>query len=417
MVLKIKQIFFVCFLCLFIPSLILAAEINSLNLNDALNYALTHPRIQGKKKELDVANEKLNTSRWLRFPAVSVISSAGQSSLASRDREPVTTIRFEQPLWAGGRISSSIEANQARLNSSIYGLSEIEQDVLGKTSATYCSLLKMQEKIEASKENVEEHKRLLSLIQRKARNEVSPMVEIVLAKTRLEQAQYEQIQLITQATNLKAELESLIGQPFQSIKNPKVALSIPSDLDQAISLTISNSPTIKRLESDVEASSADIDVAKASIWPQISARNDNIIGGVTEGNISYLALTYAPGNGLSAVSNASEARARKEVAETLIRSAALELSNKVRADWNQYFAEMKQAEVLSNLVETSQGVYESYLRQYAVGKKSWVEVLNAKKESTQAKYTYSESQWNSFMAGVRLQISTGMIIHDSTNLK
>jgi adhesin transport system outer membrane protein len=417
MVLKIKQIFFVCFLCLVIPSLISATELNSLSLNDALNYALTHPRIQGKKKELNVANEKLNTSKWLRFPAVSVISSAGQSSLASRDREPVTTIRLEQPLWAGGRISSSIEANQARLKSSIYGISEIEEDVLGKTSAAYCSLLKMQEKIEASKENVEEHKRLLSLIQRKARNEVSPMVEIVLAKTRLEQAQYEQIQLTTQATNLKAELESLIGQPFQSIKNPKVALSIPSDLEQAISLTISNSPTIKRLESDVEASSADIDVSKASIWPQISARNDNIIGGITEGNISYLALTYAPGNGLSALSNTSEARAKKEVAETLIRSTALELSNKIRADWNQYFAEMKQAEVLSNLVETSQGVYESYLRQYAVGKKTWVEVLNAKKESTQAKYIYSESQWNSFMAGVRLQISTGMIIHDSPNLK
>jgi len=417
MVLKIKQIFFVCFLCLTIPSLISATELNSLNLNDALNYALTHPRIQGKKKELNVANEKLNTSKWLRFPAVSVISSAGQSSLASRDREPVTTIRLEQPLWAGGRISSSIEANQARLKSSIYGISEIEEDVLGKTSAAYCSLLKMQEKIEASKENVEEHKRLLSLIQRKARNEVSPMVEIVLAKTRLEQAQYEQIQLTTQATNLKAELESLIGQPFQSIKNPKVALSIPSDLEQAISLTISNSPTIKRLESDVEASSADIDVSKASIWPQISARNDNIIGGITEGNISYLALTYAPGNGLSALSNTSEARAKKEVAETLIRSTTLELSNKIRADWNQYFAEMKQAEVLSNLVETSQGVYESYLRQYAVGKKTWVEVLNAKKESTQAKYIYSESQWNSFMAGVRLQISTGMIIHDSPNLK
>jgi len=417
MVLKIKQIFFVCFLCLIIPSLISATELNSLSLNDALNYALTHPRIQGKKKELNVANEKLNTSKWLRFPAVSVISSAGQSSLSSRDREPVTTIRLEQPLWAGGRISSSIEANQARLNSSIYGISEIEEDVLGKTSAAYCSLLKMQEKIEASKENVEEHKRLLSLIQRKARNEVSPMVEIVLAKTRLEQAQYEQIQLITQATNLKAELESLIGQPFQSIKNPKVALSIPSDLEQAISLTISNSPTIKRLESDVEASSADIDVSKASIWPQISARNDNIIGGNTEGNISYLALTYTPGNGLSALSNTSEARAKKEVAETLIRSTTLELSNKIRADWNQYFAEMKQAEVLSNLVETSQGVYESYLRQYAVGKKTWVEVLNAKKESTQAKYIYSESQWNSFMAGVRLQISTGMIIHDSPNLK
>jgi adhesin transport system outer membrane protein len=174
------------------------------NLNDALFYALAHPRIQGKKKELDVANEKLNTSKWLRYPSVSVISSAGQASLGTRDREPVTTVRLEQPLWAGGRISSSIEASQARLQSSMYGLSEIEQDVLNKTSGAFCSLLKMQEKIEASNENVEEHKRLLGLIQRKARNEVSPMVEIVLAKTRLEQAQYENIQISEKHVNVTA---------------------------------------------------------------------------------------------------------------------------------------------------------------------------------------------------------------------
>ena len=417
MISRFRPIICVFIFCLTSQIVFAETDTKVVNLNDALFYALAHPRIQGKKKELDVANEKLNTSKWLRYPSVSVISSAGQASLGTRDREPVTTVRIEQPLWAGGRISSSIEASQARLQSSMYGLSEIEQDVLNKTSGAFCSLLKMQEKIEASNENVEEHKRLLGLIQRKARNEVSPMVEIVLAKTRLEQAQYENIQITTQATNLKSELEALIGQPLQGIKNPKVALSVPSDLDQAISLTVANSPTIKRLESDVEASAADIDVAKAAMWPQISARSDNIVGGITEGNISYLALTYAPGNGLSVLSNSNEAKAKKEVAETLIRSTALELSNKVRSDWNQYHAEMKQAEVIGNLIETSQGIYDSYLRQYSIGKKTWIEVLNAKKEATQAKYLFAESQWNSFMAGVRLQISTGMIIHDSPNLK
>ena len=417
MALELKRIFYVFLFFLITHSAFAETDVKFLNLNDALTYALAHPRIQGKKKELDVANEKLNTSKWLRYPSVSVISSAGQGSLANRDREPITTVRIEQPLWAGGRISSSIEASQARLQSSMFGLTEMEQDVLNKTSAAFCSLLKFQEKIDASNENVEEHKRLLALIQRKARNEVSPMVEIVLAKTRLEQAQYENIQLVTQATNLKAELEALIGQPFQGIKSPHAALKVPNDLDQAITLTVSSSPTIKRLESDVEASSSDIEVARAAVWPQISARSDNIIGGVSEGSISYLALTYSPGNGLSALSNTSEAKAKKEVAETLIRSTALELSNKVRSDWNQYYAEMKQAEVISNLIETSQGIYDSYLRQYGIGKKTWIEVLNAKKESTQARYLYSESQWNSFMAGVRLQISTGMIIHESPNLK
>jgi adhesin transport system outer membrane protein len=392
-------------------------ETKVLTFNEALGFALSHPKIQGKRQELDVANEKLNTSKWLRYPSLTVLSSAGQASIGSRDRTATTTVRLEQPLWAGGRISSSIESSQARLQSSMFGLSEMEQDVLGRTSAAYANLLKFQDKIESSNENVAEHKRLLELIQRKARSEVSPMVEIILAKTRLEQAQYENTQLMTQATNFKADLQALTGQSFKAIQNPKVALSLPNNLDEAISLTISNSPTIKRLESDASAFRADIDVAKASLWPQISARSEQIFGGITEGNISYLALTYAPGNGLSSISAKNEASAKKDVAETLIRSSALDLSNRVRSDWNEYQAESKQIEVLTNLVQTTHGIYESYLRQYSVGKKTWIEVLNAKKEATQSKYLLAESDWNSFMAGVRLQISTGLIMQDSPNLK
>lgn len=412
-----KFLFFVLLLFTFKCVAVSESDVQILNINDALNFALSHPKIQGKQKELDVANEKLNTSKWLRYPALSVISSAGQSSPGGQDRTAVTTVRVDQPLWAGGRISSQIEANKARLQSSAYGLSEMEQEILNKTSSAFCSLLKMQEKIEASNENVLEHKRLLNLIQRKARNEVSPMVEIVLAKTRLEQAQYENIQLTTQATNLKTELEASIGRTFKGLTKPKLALTVPNDLDQAISMTIASSPTIKRLESDVEASTFDVEASKSALWPQLSARSDTIFGGVTEGTINYLALTYAPGNGLSALSAGNEAKSRKEVAESLISSTALDLNNKVRADWTQYYAELQQAEVLINLVETTQGIYDSYLRQYSVGKKTWIEVLNAKKEATQARYLLAESQWNSYMAGVRLQISTGMIFHDSPNLK
>lgn len=412
----VAVILFIFFLC--VNGFVYAdTDTKILTFDEALGFALSHPKIQGKRQELDVANEKLNTSKWLRYPSLTVLSSAGQASIGSRERQATTTVRVEQPLWAGGRITSSIESSQARLQSSMFGLSEMEQDVLAKTSATYAGLLKFQDKIESSNENIAEHKRLLELIQRKARSEVSPMVEIILAKTRLEQAQYENTQLITQATNLKADLQALTGQSFKAIKNPKVALSLPSNLDEAISLTIANSPTIKRLESDASASKADIDVAKASLWPQISARSEQIFGGVTEGNISYLALTYTPGNGLSSISAKNEASARKDVAETLIRSSALDLSNRVRTDWNEYQAESKQIEVLTNLVQTTQGIYDSYLRQYSVGKKTWMEVLNAKKESTQSKYLLAESEWNSFMAGVRLQISTGMIMHDSPNLK
>ena len=147
--LKLKRIFCIYFFFLLTSYSASAEEVNIkvLSLNDALSHALSHPRILGKKKELDVANEKLNTSKWLRYPSVSVISAAGQSSLNSRDKEPITTIRVDQPLWAGGRISSAIEANQSRVQSSMFGLNEIEQDILNKTSAAFCGLLKIQEKM------------------------------------------------------------------------------------------------------------------------------------------------------------------------------------------------------------------------------------------------------------------------------
>jgi adhesin transport system outer membrane protein len=42
------------------------------------------------------------------------------------------------------------------------------------------------------------------------------------------------------------------------------------------------------------------------------------------------------------------------------------------------------------LVDATTSVVESYLRQYAVGKKSWLDVLNAQRESTQARNTLVE---------------------------
>jgi len=42
------------------------------------------------------------------------------------------------------------------------------------------------------------------------------------------------------------------------------------------------------------------------------------------------------------------------------------------------------------LVDATSSVVESYLRQYAVGKKSWLDVLNAQRESTQARNTLVE---------------------------
>jgi adhesin transport system outer membrane protein len=256
---------------------------------------------------------------------------------------------------------------------------------------------------------------LLELIERKSRAEVSPMNEIILAKARLDQAKSENLQFKAQRNNSKSELEALIGQPFGDLKSPHISLIMASDLNTAINQAINYSPTLHRLSFESKAADADVDVAKSALWPQLSARSDEVYGGVAPGNTTYLALTYTPGNGLSSLSAAREAMTKKEVAESSIKSTTLEIQNRIRSDWNDYHTNLSQIEVLTNLAETSRGVYQSYIRQYELSKKTWVEVLNAKKESTQARYSLADAEWNSFIIGLRLQILTGLLTSSMTN--
>ena len=400
-----------------LSSCLAMADENSLSIDEALTLAINHPTIETKRNEYKGAFERLEGSKWHRFPSVSVMSSAGQSSPLKNSSEVVTTLRVEQPLWTGGRITGTIDLAKAKLGASESAINEVEQDVLIKTSYAFFNILKLQSKIETSKESILEHQRLLELIERKSRAEISPMNEIIFAKARLDQAKTENIQLQTLLSNSRADLESYTSKSIKGLKVPRISLAMPNDLDSAIKEAINYSPTLKRLAFESKAAEADIDVAKSGLWPQLSARSDEIFGGVVPGNTTYLALTYTPGNGLSSLSATREAATKKEVVESNIKSIQLEIGNKIRSDWNEYQSNLRQAEVQTNLAETTRGVYESYVRQYDAGKKTWVEVLNAKKEATQAKYNLADCEWNSYIAGLRLQIYTGLLTAASTPTK
>lgn len=420
MTLKLKQnkvknfIFFSVFVA--INQAVWAAE-PVISINEALALSFSHPSIQAKKNEYQGAYQRLETSKWQKFPSVAVVTSAGQSSIASTEREPVTTVRLEQPLWSGGRITNGIDASNARLSSAEHAITETEQDILIKTATAFTNVVRLEAKLIASKENVDEHLRLVQLIERRARSELSSLAEVILSKARYDQAKAESIQLQTAFINAKSDLQYLIGQKIDQVALPKVALAIPNNLEDCLTATKTFSPTIKRLQSEAYAAESDISVAKANLWPQLSARTDQIYGGIIQGNATYLAFTYQPGNGLSALSSSREAVAKKEAAESQLGAVTLDISSKVRNDWTQYFSELKQIEVYFNLSETTRGVYQSYVRQYDAGKKTWLEVLNSRREATQANYTYIDSQWNNLIAGVRLEIYMGVINASNTSLQ
>ena len=52
-------------------------------------------------------------------------------------------------------------------------------------------------------------------------------------------------------------------------------------------------------------------------------------------------------------------------------------------------------------------VFESYSRQYIAGRKTWIDVLNAVRETTQADFAMADANAQTLAAGERLRLRTG----------
>jgi adhesin transport system outer membrane protein len=79
----------------------------------------------------------------------------------------------------------------------------------------------------------------------------------------------------------------------------------------------------------------------------------------------------------------------------------------VRSAWTESVALADQVEPVRNLLIGSEEIVASYLRQFQVGRKNWLDVLNAQREKTQASYSLTDLEYPLMLSSVRLLLLAG----------
>ncbi len=363
----------------------------------------THPLILEKRGNVEAAQFALSGAQWQRFPNVSAEASANPTQGATQ------LLRVEQPLWTGGRITANISANQARLQAAEASLIESEQEILTRTVSLFAELVRLGSRLDAARENISEHERLQGLIQRRSESGVASPSEVISATARLQQAQTEYVQLQTAAVNARAGLEELTGLSVSNIRVPKSELTVVDDVKTSVDKAVSFSPGLRRLASETLQAGAEIEARKAAFLPKLSLRHDRLWGSNSPTSQTYLMVTAQTGNGLSVSRAVSEARSQQSAAMQRESSLRLDIGANVRTDWNKVRSAKAEAEVLRELNESTREMYESFVRQYAAGRKFWLDVLNARGESIRARNSLVDAEWGGMLALWRLQIATGAL--------
>jgi adhesin transport system outer membrane protein len=121
-------------------------------------------------------------------------------------------------------------------------------------------------------------------------------------------------------------------------------------------------------------------------------------------------LTAQPGAGLSAASGVDAAQARKEAIRLSREASVRDVTEQILLDWDDLEASRQRLANSQQSRNISLSVFESYTRQYVAGRKSWIDVLNAMRESTQSDLALADSMAQVAAAGLRLTFRSGRMM-------
>jgi len=156
-----------------------------------------------------------------------------------------------------------------------------------------------------------------------------------------------------------------------------------------------------------------MDVVKSQALPSVVAGYQHVWGGMYpnsfQHNSAYVSLQFQPGAGLSALSNRNAAAMKQDAVKQELLTLERNLRNQVLSALADIDSAQTQLKPARTLLDGTTEVVASYLRQYQVGRRTWVEVLNAQREMTQAAYGLIDLQVALQQSQVRLMLLSGDI--------
>ena len=377
-----------------------------------------HPSAQNRRMELQALGYDLESAESLRYPTFSLQASSssnllGVSSSSTGDQYQTVVAVMRQPLWAGGRIDGGIDQATARMKIGKLSLLIVQRQLIENTAAAYVTVLGARSRYSAADLNVKEHERLKVLIARRAAGGIASQADIQLASSRLSQAAAQAIQLEGTLERALNDLQALtlVRLPAMAIVDEGMFGALPGD---TVTAAEEVSATILQKKLEVVLARTASDLATANMLPSLYGKVEQDIysrtsyGSQSQGTrVGIVFEGTLEGFGLSGWKRVKSSTARVDAARSEVEAARNEVRRQVRG----LLTDLRNLQAIVNsnqqLVTSTEETLNSFMRQYDAGRKSWVDVLNAQRELSDARLSLVQSRSSLLETRARLAVQLG----------
>lgn len=401
--------------------------------SESLEQALTellgnNPRLAAAQHNIVAKEEGTREAFSAYYPTLSFIGDAGYeySSTPSRratgdgalssDRESAA-LTLRQTIWDGNRRESQYEIS--KLNKTVADLSfnVAVQDLLFEAIAAYHEVIRNVRLIQIAMDDETTLQQQLELEDERVTRGSGIAVDVLQAKSRLQQAKERRVALEGRLREAKARYaevynkEPAVEELIEPV--PPVGL-LPEDVDSATVIAVTDNPVLAVSEQSIDIAAHEREVARSEFFPKLElvgrASHENNVDGVEGHREDYsivMQVTWELFSGFrTSAANARTAATRLQRVEER-NETGRKITEETRLAWESLQTARQRVELLQNAVNIAEEVYNARERLRAAGKETSINVLDSLSELRTAQINFVNASYDARVSVYRLLRAIG----------
>jgi len=385
---------------------------------------INNPEIKAAFNEYQSKYYDAEASEGAYLPQLDLDAGIGHESvdLASGIENDLTrkeaTLSLTQLIWDGNATINDMSRTAADAESVRYQLLSDASDIALEVSRIYLDSTKAFEILQLSEANLAIHKEIHRDIKRRVESGIGSTADLSQVEARIAKAHGNLIAAQNNLFDSHTQFKRLVGQAPQGLIFPRAdEMALPLTLTEGLEMANNNHPVIKIAQVDVDSARFQYQQRKGNYYPTISVEASQIwrddaggIEGSSDEFAAMLRLRYNLFNGGSDQDQAESAAYQLNKAKDFRDRTFRSVEEGLRLSWSALDLTVQQKEFLADHVDSASETVIAYQKQYRLGKRTLLDVLNTENELFEARKGYIDSKYDEQFAKYRIFNATGVLL-------
>ncbi|MCG9678791.1 TolC family outer membrane protein [Vibrio sp. Isolate23] len=387
----------------------------------------TNPELKSAFNEYKSARKQADASGGAYLPSIDLDAGIGYEEInpaesTGRSDTDLTrkeaTISLTQLIWDGNATLNDMDRTAAEAESIRLQLWADASDLALQVTQVYLDAVKATEVLALSESNLAVHKDIYRDIKRRAESGIGSTADVSQVEARIAKAHGNLLAAQNNLVDTHTQFRRLVGQTPLGLIYPRADESmLPLSLDEALDVAFNRHPVIQVSKVDVDSARYQYKQSKGNYYPTISIEasqtwRDDAGGdvGSSDEALAMLRLSYNLYNGGSDSDLSERAAYQLNKAKDLRSNAYRQVEESLRLSWSALDLTLQQKNFLADHVDSASETVIAYEKQYRIGQRTLLDLLNTENELFEARKDYLDAHYSEQYAKYRVMNATGNLL-------